>query len=47
MKKILSLTVFCLGLLTFGYAQDSTAAAEVKEAPKKKFTRATLTLPAL
>ncbi|MEI2739182.1 MAG: DUF5777 family beta-barrel protein [Chitinophagaceae bacterium] len=38
MKKILSLLVFGLGFGVFAIAQDT---AEVKEAPKQKFTRAT------
>jgi hypothetical protein len=38
MKKILSLIVFGLGFWTVSIAQDTT---ETKEAPKKKFTRAT------
>lgn len=40
MKKILSLLVFVFGLTAFAIAQD-TPAAETKEAPKAKFTRAT------
>jgi len=40
MKKILSLLVFCLGFFAHSIAQDS-AVAEIKEAPKQKFTRAT------
>jgi Membrane bound beta barrel domain (DUF5777) len=40
MKKILSLLLFCLGLSAYSFAQDSSA-AEVKEAPKQKFTRTT------
>lgn len=40
MKKILSLLVFVFGLTAFAIAQD-TLAAETKEAPKAKFTRAT------
>lgn len=39
MKKILSLLVFFLGFLAHTIAQD-TAIAEIKEAPKQKFTRA-------
>jgi Membrane bound beta barrel domain (DUF5777) len=40
MKKILSLLLLCLGLSAYSFAQDSSA-AELKEAPKKKFTRTT------
>lgn len=41
MKKILSLTAIFLLVAGWAIAQDSTVAAEVKEAPKKKFTRTT------
>ncbi len=40
MKKILSLLTICLGLSAYSFAQDS-AAAEVKEAPARKYTRTT------
>ena len=40
MKKILSLLIVCLGITAYSFAQDS-AAAEVKEAPKHKYTRTT------
>ena len=40
MKKILSILIFCFGLLTISVAQDS-AEAVIKEAPVQKFTRAT------